>query len=323
MVTYLRKVSLCCLAAAVLFAITLAAPAGALGGTTFSSIVVFGDSLSDSGNDFALSNAQNTPPYDGLDPLTNIPHMPYAKGGHHYSNGSTWVEQFARQRGLAAYVAPAWQSAGAKAANYATGGGRAHNEAGYTNLPQQVSQYLNDAGGEASADVLYVIEFGANDIRDILVGGDPAVIIPLAINSMKENILYLYGAGARNFLVWNVPDMSLTPAIITMDSMMPGTQAAVLQLVNAYNGGLTALLAGLSVLPGIEIKPFDAAATVRALVANPEAYGLEVVNASCVKPNVPPFECQEPDEYLFWDGIHPTKATHAVIAQDIAGLLSQ
>jgi phospholipase/lecithinase/hemolysin len=42
-----------------------------------------------------------------------------------------------------------------------------------------------------------------------------------------------------------------------------------------------------------------------------------------VTPLAPPFDCKEPDEYLFWDGIHPTKATHAAIAQDIAGLLSQ
>jgi outer membrane lipase/esterase len=319
----MKKASLCCLAGAVLFAISLALPAWAAGGTNFSSIVVFGDSLSDPGNDFALIHRQNTPPYDDLDPGTIIPHAPYAKGGHHYSNGATWVEQFARQRGLAAYVGPAWQGAGTKAANYAVGGGRAHTEAGYVNLTQQVSQYLNDAGGQATTEALYVIEFGANDIRDILVGGDPNVIIPLAINSTKDNILYLYGAGARKFLVWNAPDLSLTPAIIALDRMMPGTQAAVLQLVQAYNAGLETLLAGLSGIPGIEIRRFDAAAMVRALVGHPEDYGLDVVNAACVTPLAPPFDCKEPDEYLFWDGIHPTKATHAAIAQDIAGLLSQ
>jgi len=309
---------------AVMLVLALAAPAWAAGGKTFSSIVVFGDSLSDPGNDFALINMQNTPPYDGLDPLTLIPHAPYAKGGHHYSNGATWVEQFARTRGLSAYVTPAWQSAGTKAANYAVGGGRAHNEAGYVNLQQQVSQFMTDAGGQAASDALYVMEFGGNDLRDILFGGDPNVIIPMAIQSIQNNILYLYGAGARKFLVWNVPDLSLTPAIIALDSVMPGTQFAVLQLVEAYNAGLNALLAGLSQqLPGIEIRRYDAAASVRAFVSDPEAYELDVVNAACVTPLTPPFDCMEPDEYLFWDGIHPTRAVHSILAQQVAELLAQ
>jgi phospholipase/lecithinase/hemolysin len=41
-----------------------------------------------------------------------------------------------------------------------------------------------------------------------------------------------------------------------------------------------------------------------------------------VTPNVPPFACQNPDDLLFWDGIHPTKAGHAIIAQQIASLRS-
>jgi phospholipase/lecithinase/hemolysin len=38
---------------------------------------------------------------------------------------------------------------------------------------------------------------------------------------------------------------------------------------------------------------------------------------------VTPFTCQEPDEFLFWDGIHPTKAVHGIIAQEAASVLSR
>jgi phospholipase/lecithinase/hemolysin len=40
-----------------------------------------------------------------------------------------------------------------------------------------------------------------------------------------------------------------------------------------------------------------------------------------VTPLVAPFRCQDPDEYLFWDGIHPTRAAHAALADAVANLL--
>jgi phospholipase/lecithinase/hemolysin len=321
MVTYfLRKACVRCLATAVLFAAAIAAPAWAAGGSSFNSIVVFGDSLSDPGNDFALINTQNTPPYDNLDPGTIIPHAPYAKGGHHYSNGATWVEQFAKRRGLAQYVNPAWQSAGSKAANYAVGGGRAYDDQINKNLPQQVGRFLEDVGNDqAPSDALYVIEFGGNDARDILVSGDAGTIIDKAANSIGNSIYILWLNGARKFLVWNIPDLSKTPAIRAMG---PDVQQAVYGLLYYYfNPALDFALSQVSQLPGIEIYLFDAFGKVNEIVTKPEAFGLDVVDKACVTPLIPPFDCKEPGEYLFWDGIHPTKAGHAVFAQEVVNVL--
>ena len=38
-------------------------------------------------------------------------------------------------------------------------------------------------------------------------------------------------------------------------------------------------------------------------------------------PDDPPFVCLNPDEYLFRDSFHPTRATHAIIAEQVAALL--
>jgi phospholipase/lecithinase/hemolysin len=316
----LKRASVLHWVVAVFVAVLLAATTAIAGEMKFSSIVVFGDSLSDPGNDFALIQEQNTPPYDNpeyMDQLL-IPHVPYAKGGHHYSNGATWIEQFARLRGLAQYVTPAWQSAGTKAANYAVGGGRARNDHIHTNLPDQVGRFLADVGGQAPSDALYVIEFGGNDTRDILVGGDPGTIINDAATSIAQNIYMLWLSGARNFLVWNVPDLSKSPAVISMNA-----QQAVYGLLYFYfNPSLDLALSQVSQLPGIEIKLFDSFGKVDDIVANPEAYGLDVVDKACVTPLAPPFDCQTPDEYLFWDGIHPTKTAHGIFALTVADVLS-
>jgi len=47
---------------------------------TYDGLVVFGDSLSDSGNKYVVTGLSNTPPYNLLDPFL-VPDGPYTKGG--------------------------------------------------------------------------------------------------------------------------------------------------------------------------------------------------------------------------------------------------
>jgi phospholipase/lecithinase/hemolysin len=90
-----------------------------------------------------------------------------------------------------------------------------------------------------------------------------------------------------------------------------------------FNGGLDAALSALSALPGIQIVKLDVYAQLKALVANPAAFGLTNVQSACIQPGAAPFQCQNVDEYLFWDSIHPTAAAHAIIAQQAASALGR
>jgi outer membrane lipase/esterase len=65
----------------------------------------------------------------------------------------------------------------------------------------------------------------------------------------------------------------------------------------------------------------DVYAKLNTIVANPQLFGLSNVTAACITPSVPPFSCKKPDEFLFWDGIHPTKAAHGLLADEAAQVL--
>ena len=285
----------------------------------FASIVAFGASLSDSGNAFALRGGTNTAPDYLLDPLL-VPSAPYARGGHHFSNGATWIEQFARSQGLAGSVRPAYQSSG-NGTNYAVGGARAWEDGVNVNLSAQVDAFLGDVGAVAPADALYTIEMGGNDIRDALVAYPTGhgAILQAANISMFNNILRLYAAGARTFIVWRAPNVGLTPAIRRLNDINPGAAQLATGLTQGFNAGLDGVVAQLSAgLPGIRIVRLDAFGLLNHIVADPAAFGLTDVTSACVTPNIPPCTYQSPDEFLFWDGIHPSNAVHAIIANEAA-----
>ena len=300
--------------------------------------MVFGTSLSDSGNAFALRGGTSTPPDYDLNPLL-IPNAPYARGGHHFSNGATWVEQFARSLGLAGTVRPAYSSESPTATNYAVAAARACDASDdeNVNLADQVAAFLADTGGVAPSDALYMVEMGSNDVRDAIAaalgvlqrGGTfeqavqtAAPILACAQQAIQTALVTLQQAGATHFLVWTVPNPGLTPAI---RSLGPGAMQVATFLATLFNTQM--LLPTVEALDqaseDIDIAVLDALTLLQQITANPANLGLTNTTTACVTPNAEPFFCQAVDEYLFWDGIHPTHAAHALVAHEAARVLAQ
>jgi phospholipase/lecithinase/hemolysin len=289
-------------------------------GRPFDRIVVFGDSLSDPGNAFALSGMHHEPPYLALNPVTLIPEsdMPYAVGGNRFSNGPTWVEQLGTAIGLGWSVKPAYVESKRGSSNYAVAGTRARDDvAGEVSLSEQVDRFLvRDGGAKAGQRVLYVIAIGGNDVSDAL-GGDAAAIAQ-ALQAVSDAIVRLYGAGATHFLIWNVPNLGRAPGTVALDgflglggALIGGAAAAS----DGYNGWLTVYLNGLSALPDIKIVRFDAHAVLESITTPPLKFGLQDVTNACIQPGTAaPSRCPNQDRFLFWDGIHPTRAGHAIFA---------
>lgn len=179
-------------------------------------LIVFGDSLSDPGNVFALTGLTTTPPY------ALIPEAPYAVGDNRFTNGITWVEQLADK--LHSKSGPAFDHP--RHENFAVGGARTR-AVGFMDLSTQVTQYLSIKQGQNTKKDLYVIMIASNDARDAIeaLAIDPSgqtslQILEDALLSLSDNMQSLIAAGAERFIIGNVPNLSLVPAII-----MAGPQA--------------------------------------------------------------------------------------------------
>jgi phospholipase/lecithinase/hemolysin len=250
-------------------------------------MVVFGDSLSDIGNLYAISGSSFPP-----DP-------PYWQG--RVSNGPVWVEQLAERLNLESTTENNYAVAGAM-----TGDGN-FNERPYrlnTDLPglaDEITQFVGSLNGPVDPDALYVVWAGANNFFD------PANLTPeqvqQAIMETIAAVSTLRYYGAEHILLGNLPDLGLTP-----DGRDSGMGGPLTYFSIQYNQALQAALTAY----GLDVIYFDSFTSFNAVVDNPSIYGLSNVTAAC-------FDgaqvCGNPDEYLFWDGVHPTTRGHQVLAE--------
>jgi len=292
------------------------------GNADFDRIFIFGDSLSDPGNVYAQTGRTSQAPY------LLIPEYPYEFDGYQFSNGKTWAQWFARhleekRSGQAALVAPGING------NYAFSGARvgSTDPADERSASSQLTYYFIDHGNAADPEALYVIQFGGNDIRDalgVLMNGEvpdfpgALAVTKNAVTTELGIVHQLYQLGARRFLVVNVPNVSLAPAI-----KMFGGQAvfAANLLTGIYNAGLEEGLQSLDALPGMKIDRFDLHAFSSAVIANPREYGINNAESPCLMfLTTQNAVCDKPNKYFFFDGIHPTARIHKLLSEQVAGI---
>jgi phospholipase/lecithinase/hemolysin len=282
--------------AAVLVALLLALPAAA---KPFDRLLVFGDSLSDPGNLFAITSFLNGQGVPGVDPF---PPPPYVGG--RFSDGPVWVEGLAAGLGLGSSVVT----------NLATGGARMLDHAAYEDVPpeavpalqslgvlgvrQQIGAYLT-IEAPVPANSLVVVWGGANDF----VNGralDPNAPSPLL--ALVDGLHALIGAGAKNLLVPNLPDIGDTPRFRT------GPQSGELSAgTAAFNAGLAAALDDVRANSDAHVFELDVAGLLR----NAGAYGLTNLTVPCIALADVPGACAGS---LYFDDLHPTAVVHGVLA---------
>jgi phospholipase/lecithinase/hemolysin len=216
--------------------------------------------------------------------------------------------------------------------DYAYGSGETGNASFDTSNPVtdllgptgQLAQF-NAAHPTADPNALYTIWIGANDLSDIPAASTPAQVAA-DIGTIAANIdtaIGILGAdGARNFLVVTVPDLGKTPdAIAGGPAAEAGASALALGLDTTLVGGSGPIpsLSFLAAADGLNLQVLDTYSLLDGIVANPSAFGLTNVTAPCL---VGTTVCATPNQFLFWDGQHPTAAGHALVADDALTLVT-
>ncbi len=244
----------------------------------FDSVVVFGDSLSDIGNTNVVTF--------GIRPGSG-----YWNG--RFSNGPVWAEPFAAKYGFTL------KHSKAGGTDYAYGGaetGTGNTSFVIPNMRSQVTQYLS--AKTPTASTLIVLWGGGNDY----LNGQTNINTP--VNNLGTMVTTLYNAGARQFLVPNLPLLGNVP-----QNRGTSSQASLNTLSANHNTALKNKLASLkSTYPAITFYTMDIQGLFTSIQNEPSTYGF--VNAT----NSAMGTSADPATYAFWDGLHPTTKAHQLLA---------
>ena len=282
----------------------------------FSQIIVFGDSLSDTGNVRDRTNSIT----GGL--------VDYPSEAFNYSDGR-WTNSSDTDPSSATYVG-VWHEQLARtflsipAATFSLGGGLNFAFGGATtengtheevvvsppffgdvtitidDMGKQMDDYL--AGYPIDPNALYVVWGGGNDFFD----DDSAANVSATADRASALMSRLAVAGAQYIMVPNVPPLGDIPKYATNPAKVISLNLAAANYRNELNAALTA---SLSALAGQGFMPtvyrVDAWTNTIRVMTYPDRYGFTDVRSS-VQGN----SGANPDDFLFWDDKHPTTAGH-------------
>ena len=264
---------------------------------SLSDIVVFGDSFVDDGNFFELSKT--------IFPDSPSPNEPYFEG--RFSNGLVWSELLGEKIGVN------YNSDN----NFAFGGagtGRFHqNGSAFPSLLTQIDNYIGTREANADPNALYILSAGPNDS---LTNSDD---VATSIGNLSEAIINLAQVGAKNFLVQDLPDLSLLPINFNLSETIKDSLSL---LSKTYNQNLALSLQNIEQNFGLNIASLEIDTLFHEVIAKPEQFGFTTVSeAACFNLETLAV-CDNPNEYAFWDLIHPSAESHKLIADFAAAQIN-
>ena len=294
-------------------------PAAGPSNRPFSQIIVFGDSLSDTGNRVRLNSRTRFWYlfYRWLYGVLCRNTTSAFEGGRH-SNGPVAVEEVARK--FNAKVEPAWSVP--NGTNFAVSGALVAGMGEIPSLKRQIERFLEDYGGDKGvpSDALYIVYIGGNDVlraskRPVELGER---YIARAVGGIEEAIRLLAGKGAQRFLVPNQGDTGNTPKMRSIWRRARTGRAATRFSLH-FNCLLAPVLDSLEPALGIRIARVDAFGLGIRLRANAGKIGWTNLNDSCLWKLC---HCKF-EEFFFFDGLHPTAKRHKLNGEKFSAAITR
>ncbi|MBV9248530.1 MAG: SGNH/GDSL hydrolase family protein [Acetobacteraceae bacterium] len=272
----------------------------------YTAVYAFGDSLSDAGN-IAYSTRGAVPASP-----------PYSDG--RFSNGPVWIQDLSQDLGL-----PPVKASLAGGTDFAYGGAETGptpvHAVNPTDLPGQVAQFAVD-DPIRQPDALYAVWIGSNDVLDIANHiTDPVqqqADVATAVQNEVSAISSLVALGAKDLLVLNVPNIGESPYEVERGPVISATASS---LSGLYNQELASSLQGLMASGAAKVDLLDTYSLLDEAIANPGPYGFTNVtspvwNGDLTSPSSGTMAATgtAQSKYLFFDDLHPTAQTHALLA---------
>jgi phospholipase/lecithinase/hemolysin len=302
----------------VLFSLSLPLSAQA-SSFNYSQLVVFGDSLSDTGNVFTLTGNTFPPASFG-----------YVNG--RFTNGLNWIDYLAQDLGVASPT-PIFDillnsASPTTGINVAVGGATTESAntvtsllPGLQGLTGQISLF-SSVSSFVDPNALYTFWYGANDyLPTTSLDFTPFITPDQTVSNMANAISSLVGLGAKNILIPNLPLLGNVPRANNFDPSFPlvaiDTADNLNFLSQQHNQLLDTTINTLSnnFGSGINLISLDIATLFDGLINqfnnNPTQSPFTNVTNPCLFTQT----CTNPDQFLFWDGIHPSTKTHQIIGQ--------
>ncbi|WP_298915554.1 SGNH/GDSL hydrolase family protein [uncultured Roseobacter sp.] len=282
---------------------------------TFTSYYAFGDSLSDDGK--AGPGFLSAPSLDGR-----------------FSNGKVWTE----------FLADDFEAAGKNTQNYAIGGATAGPVAAPRTPISTFAGQIQAFSANLFLDVpvppffdaiepgnnpLVSVWFGANDLFNTLAGDTRLEDARNAANLLTQQVEGIATSTRGlfdDFIIPNLPDLGLTPsyAVFDTDDQQNATDATF-----AFNNQLQSNIADLQ-NAGLNIYTVDTFALFNDALNDPLGpegiYDFTNVTLPCtisfandLGPNCVTdggLTLEQVDSFLFADAVHPTSATHRILASE-------
>lgn len=310
----------------------------------FSSLTVFGDSLSDTGRLSTLTYKATgglfwappspplpilTGPYSSIIPYFNSqPFLPPTLVPKvRASDGPIWADYFPKQIGLKP----------CQVSNFAFAGATTGFDNGLQpfltqpigplpptvklpGLQTEINRFTDKLPSQgADPSGLYVVWAGANDgfnLAGSLPTIDPQTLpyvisssVKTAVKNIEKAIIKLAHKGAKTFLVPNLPNLGETPLLKqTVATAQVGELFSL-----AFNNRLSKKLNSLERTLSIDIVPADILSLSQEIFENPDKFGFKNVSDPLIAqdPNGPLIN---PKEFFWYDYQHPTSQVQELIA---------